>query len=298
MPTEPAISITVSTVQGWAEIRHNVASFEVAAAVAGGEIIVTDGSGGPAPVSSDLAPNTRWIMRPGQSVFQLRELAYRESQAPIVAVTEDHCRVPPDWASKLVAAHTAHPDAVAVGGSVENGATQNAIDWASFLVVQAPSAAPIASGTAGRLSGAVNSSYKRSALEPLDDFDGLGTLDGLHQRSLSRAGGRLVADDSIRVVHDQSLGVRGTLAIHYHAGRTFAGFLRERMDRLAWARCLGVGLVPFARFARVMVVGREKGYGRELARTWPVILALLLVQEAGQVVGFAAGPGDSPAKVQ
>jgi hypothetical protein len=201
-------------------------------------------------------------------------------------------------ATRIVAAHPAHPEAVAIGGSVENGATGSGIDWASFLVVQAPIAAPIASGPTAKIAGAVNVAYKREALERMDDFDGLGALDVLHQRELLRSGGILLADDSIRVVHDQSLGLRGTTAIHYHAGRTFAGFLRQRMDAMAWARCLGVPVVPFVRFGRVVILGSRKGYGRTIARTWPAILFLFLVQAAGQAVGFVAGPGDSPNRVQ
>ncbi len=159
-------------------------------------------------------------------------------------------------------------------------------------------AAPIVSGPATKIAGAVNVSYKREALEPIDDFDGLGALDVLHQRALHQSGGILLAEDAIRVVHDQSLGLRGTTAIHFHAGRTFAGFLRQRMDAMAWARCLGVPVVPFVRFGRVVIVGLRKGYGRTIARTWPAILFLFLAQAVGQAVGFAAGVGDSPRRVQ
>jgi hypothetical protein len=298
MSDSPAISITISTVQGWPDIRPAVESAEAAASVAGGELVVTDGSGGPVPEPGALASTTRWESVPGASIFQLRGLGYRLSRAPIVAITEDHCRVPADWANKMLAAHAANPEASVIGGSVENGATGSGLDWASFLVVQASIAAPIETGPARKLAGAVNVAYKRDALVRMDDFDGLGSFDALHQRALRRSGEVLFADDGIRVIHDQSLGLRGTTAIHYHAGRTFAGFLRQRMDALAWARCLGVPVVPFVRFGRLVVVGSRKGYGPTIARTWPAILFLFLVQAVGQAVGFAAGVGDSPGRVQ
>lgn len=298
MSDSPAISITIGTVQGWPATKRAIASAEAAAAAVGGEVVVTDGSGLPVPDPAELAPTTTWRTMPGASVFQLRGLGYRLSRAPIVAITEDHCEVPPDWAKKLLDAHAAHPEAAAIGGSVENGATASYLDWASFLVVQAPFAAPIANGPAARLSGAVNVAYKREAIRRIDDFDGLGALDVIHQHELHQSGRILIADDSIRVVHDQSLGWRGTTAIHYHAGRTFAGFLRQRMDRMAWLRCLGVPVVPFARFSRAVVLGTRRGYGPILRRAWPAVLWLYLVQAAGQVVGFATGPGDSPRRVQ
>lgn len=298
MSEEPTISITVSTVQGWPAIRANIASVEVAAVAAGGEVIVTDGSGHAAPQPGELAAMTIWRTDPGASVFKLRSQAYRLARAPIVAITEDHCFVPPDWATRMLAAHAAHPEAAAIGGSVEDGATRTGFDWASYFVVQARNAPPIPNGPSDRIAGAVNVAYRRAALEGMDDYNGLGAIDALHQQAVARSGGILIADDSIRVVHVQSLGRRGTIAIHYHSGRAFAGFIRNRMDRVAWKLCLGVVVIPYIRFARITSVLRRKGYGTTIGRVWPMILILLLAQAAGQIVGFLAGPGDSPNRVQ
>jgi len=49
MSDSPAISITISAVQGWPAIRRAIASAETAAAAVGGEVVVTDGTGFPAP---------------------------------------------------------------------------------------------------------------------------------------------------------------------------------------------------------------------------------------------------------
>ena len=297
-PPGPAISLTVSTIQGWPAIRHSIESVQEAAREARGELIVTDGSGLPPPDPDLLDATTIWSSIPGASVFQLRDVAYRLASGPIVAITEDHCRVPVDWATRMLAAHEEHPEAVAIGGSVENGATASMIDWASFLVVQTAVASPIASGPTKRVAGAVNVSYKRQGINRIDDFDGLGALDILHQRALKGSGGFLVADDSIRVIHDQALGFDATVRIHYHAGRTFAGFLRRRMDRQAKLRFLGVLVIPYVKFVRAVSVSAGKGYGPVLARAWPMVLFLFLVQSAGHMVGFVSGPGDSPRRVQ
>jgi hypothetical protein len=295
---QPTISVVLGTVQGWSAVRSNIASFETAVSAVGGEVIVADGSRSNAPPVGELADSTRWLGIEGASVFQLRGHGYRMAKAPVVAISEDHCRVAPDWAAKMLAAHARHPSAAAVGGSVENGATGCAIDWASFLVVQSSLMTPIQSGVTDRIAGAVNVSYKRDSIEGIDEFDGLGTMDIIHQRRLRSAGRILIADNSIRVVHDQSLGWARTIRLHYHAGRTFAGFIRRRMDGQGLMRMLGVLVVPYLRFARAMRVGSDKGYGSILVRTWPIILWLYLVQAAGQIVGFAFGPGDSPTQVQ
>jgi hypothetical protein len=300
MPTESpsTITVTAATVQGWPDIEPNVRSFEAAAAAVGGDVIVTDGSGLPAPPPGTLGPRTTWISEPGKSVFQLRVSAYRVATAPIIGVTEDHCFLPTDWAGRNLEAHGAHPEAAAIGGSVVNGATDSAMDWASFLIVQSGVAAPIASGPTERIAGAVSVSYKRAALADLDEHAGMGTMDALHQRALAASGAALIADDRIRVVHDQSLGFGGTVAIHFHAGRTFAGFRRQKRDAGQALRILATPIVPVARFVRTARLAGAKGYGRELLRATPAIWFLLVVQTAGQIVGFAAGPGDSPKRVQ
>ena len=58
MPTEtaPPVTVTASTVQGWPDIQPNLRSFEATAAAVGSEVIVTDGSGRPAPAPDALGP--------------------------------------------------------------------------------------------------------------------------------------------------------------------------------------------------------------------------------------------------
>lgn len=298
MPDPAPITITVATVQGWPDIAANVRTVEVAAGAVDGDVLIADGSGRPAPPPDALGPRTRWISDPGASVFQLRLRSYREARSPIIGVTEDHCRLPADWAVRSLAAHREHPEALAVGGSVVNGATGTMMDRASFLVVQGPFIAPIRSGPTERISGAVCVSYRAEALRSMDGFDGLGAMDVLHQRSLVGGSHPFIADDSIRVVHDQSLGFFGTVLIHFHAGRTISGFRRRHLDARQIIRFLATPLIPFARFARVMVLTRPKGLTREVVRAAPAMWLLLMSQTVGQVTGYLAGPGDSPRKVQ
>jgi hypothetical protein len=294
----PPISVTISTVQGWPEIAANLQTVIESVRAVGGEVVLTDGSGNPPPSAREVGPEVVWLSYPGESVFQLRGRGYQAARGEIVAITEDHVRVPPNWARQMLDAHASHPEATAVGGSVENAATGNAMDWGSFLVVQANVAAPIHSGVAKRLSGAVNVSYKRHAIEAMETYGGLGAMDGLHQRHLAATGATLVNDDSIRVLHDQSLGFIGTTAIHYNAGRTMSGFKRQHMDGVQWLRVIGAPIIPLARYARAVALLTSRGYGPQLARSAPAMVWLLYSQGVGQFIGYLAGPGDSPGKVQ
>jgi hypothetical protein len=292
------LAIVVGTIPGWPEIRANVASFRVAAEAVGGELIVADGSGRLAPAPDDIGAHTIWLSEPGTSVFQLRRLAYQRARGAIVAITEDHCFVANDWGRRILQAHTENPEASVIGGAVENAATGSLIDWASFFVVQAAFMPPLRSGPARRLAGAVNVSYKRRALEALADHDGMGAMDVLHQAMLREHGEALWADDRIRVSHDQSLGVRGTTVIHFHAGRTMSGFRRQHMTPYQWLRAGGAFVVPIARLARILAIGTRKGRTGRLLPSLPWVVWLLYSQAAGQFIGYMFGAGDSPRKVQ
>ena len=300
MPNEATapLSIVIGSVQGWPEITECVRAAEAAAARVGAELLVLDGSGHPPPPPGTLAPGTRWLEHPGDSVFQLRLRGYQLSTAPIVAITEDHCNAPPDWCERMLEAHAEHPDAAAIGGSVENGAVQSVMDWASFFIVQIGVMAPIRSGVATRLAGAVNVSYKRSALADVEGFGGQGAMDVLHQKMLQERGELLVADDRIRVSHVQSLGFGPTTVIHYHAGRTISGFRRQTMSAVDWVRFVGAFVVPIARFGRILAIGTRKGYARRLVRGAPAIVWLLYSQAVGQFLGYARGAGDSANQLQ
>jgi hypothetical protein len=293
----PPISLTVATVQGWPDIAAALETLTIAAKEAGGEVIVLDGSGHEAPTATEIGHPVRWESRAGESIFQLRDRAYRAARGDIVAVTEDHVHVPPDWAVRMMEAHRQHPEAAAIGGAVTNGATDSMMDWASFFVVQAYAAAPMRSGRATRLSGAVNVSYKRAALSDADTYEGMGAIDALHQRDLARQGAFLLNDDTIRVSHVQPLDFAATTTIHFHAGRTISGFRRKRMDAVQVARIVGAPIVPLARYVKAVAILAPKGYGRRLIACAPAMLLLLYSQGVGQFVGYLAGPGDSPRRV-
>ncbi len=292
------LTITVATGQGWSAIRDNVRTWEAAAARVGGDVVVADGSGQPGPAAGELGARTTWLRLDHDSVFALRVRAYDVATGAIVAATEDHCLVPEDWGVRMVAAHRAHPSAAAVGGSVLNGATTSLVDWAGFFVVQAAFVAPIPSGSAERLNGVVNVSYKREALTSVDDHGGLGTLDVLHQEQLRETGRVLVADDAIRVVHDQHFDLAAMTALHFHAGRTIGGFGRRHMALRDAARLVATLVVPIERLVRYAAILVPRGHGRRVALAAPLMLWLLYAQMIGQLAGYALGPGDSPRKLQ
>ena len=293
------LSVMVATIQGWPDARLPVDATREQVARVGGEIVVLDGSGRPAPGSDAVGPDVRWISRPGESVFQMRAVGYDACRGEIVAVTEDHCQPANDWVERILAAHAEHPDAIAIGGVVDNGSTDHAIDWATFIVTQGPFIAPIPNGPSDRIAGAATTSFKRAVLDRRPDHGPLGVIELFDTSEMRRPGDILVNDDSIRVSHHQSMGLGGTAASQFHNGRTIAGFRRRAMTRGDWLRIIGFPILPLYRTARTVRIAWSKRLPRSVVvTTIPLMAYLHYAQASGEVIGYVAGPGTSPQRLR
>jgi hypothetical protein len=293
------ISAVIATTQGWPEVRPCLDSLHDQVDTAGGEIVLGDGSrlGIPAPARARYS-RLRLLHRPGASVFRLRAEAVEQSRGAIVAVSEDHCVVAPDWCERILAAHRAHPDAAAIGGAVENGATATWIDWASFFLVNGASMPPLGVGSRRAIALQANVSYKRSALPP--GTHTLGQMEWILNQDLRRSGGTLVSDDRIRVAHVQSLGVGPTCRIHYDDGRTIASFRLERMGTAErWCRIAACPLMPPLLVARTLaqVLPKRRRTATVMA-SLPWMLVLTSCKAWGNLLGFLFGPGASPERIR
>lgn len=293
------LSAIAATTQPWPEVRPLLDSLRTQIDAVGGEIVLGDGSvdGLPADVRG-AHPRLRVLHRPGASVFQLRAACVAASHGAIVAITEDHCVVAPDWCDRILAAHREHPDAAAIGGAVENGATATTIDWASFFLVNGASMPPVRDGVRRAIALQANVSYKRAALSA--DAHELGMMEWLLNEDLHRRGAVLRSDGRILVAHVQSLGVAATCRIHYDDGRTIAAFRLARMGMLEHAvRLAACAAMPPLLTARAafQVLRKRRRMGR-LAASLPWMLVLTTCKAAGNVAGFLFGAGASPARIR
>jgi hypothetical protein len=230
-------------------------------------------------------------------VFQLRFAGYRRAKGDVVAVTEDHCYVAPDWVQRVLAAHAAFPEAGAIGGAVENGTNEKVVDWAAFLLTQGPFMVPMTTGPAKKISGPANVSYKRRVLDRIPGEVEEGLIDWL---ALPHAleGETLVSDGSIRVLHHQSQGLLRTSLAEFDNGRTIAGYRRRDMTRGDWARVVGSPLLPLYRSWRAMRIVKSKDVPRgTLTAALPTHVWFQYCAMAGELLGYAFGPGGSPRRL-
>ncbi len=293
-----AISAVVATTQPWPEVEPCLDSLHAQIAAVDGEIVLGDGSALGVPTDAQRRyPRLRLLHRPGSSVFRLRAEGVDESRGAIVTVTEDHCVVAADWCARILAAHQSHPDAAAIGGAVENGATTTWIDWASFFLVNGASMPPIANGSRRAIALQANVSYKRAALPPR--AEALGQMEWILNQDLRRGGGTLVNDDTIRVSHVQSLGVAATCRIHYDDGRTIAAFRLARMGSAEWwLRLAACPAMPPLLVGRALVHVLGKGRTGAVAASVPWMLVLASCKAWGNVLGFLFGAGTSPERIR
>lgn len=289
------ISVVIPTIRGWPHMRMPLDPLRAQAIEHGAEVIVLDASGGATPSEADVGFPVRWLHRPGGNVFSMRREGFELASAGIVATTEDHCTVAPDWIASMLRAHATHPEAVAVGGAVENGTPGRTLWWAAFLRIQGPFMVPLANGPVGRLTGAANLSYKRPFLDRvLADMTEDAFIDFLDAME-TRHGEVLLADDSIRVAHHQPTPFLLTSELDFHNGRSTAGRVRREMAARDWLRLAGLSLMPAWRTVKtIRTVGRKDVPARTVMGALPVIAWLHTCQAAGELVGYAAGPGDSP----
>lgn len=298
------ITVLIATIRGWPDCRAAVRLIAEQVFAAKGEFIVADGSGREPPTADEmkeLGGPIRWLSMPDSSVFQLRHAGYQAAQGDVVAITEDHCYVAPDWVEQVIAAHRRYPNAAAIGGAVLNNTNEKIVDWAAFFLTQGPFMPPLDNGVATRISGPANVSYKRHILERLGGDDEQGVIDFL-ELPAALDGEELAADDSIRVRHNQSQGLVGTSRAEFDNGRTIAGYRRREMTRGDWLRILGSPVLPAYRAVRQMRIVRGKQMqdgmtNARMARALPAHMWFQYCAMAGELLGYATGPGDSPRRL-
>lgn len=287
--------MVVPTREGWTAYRPMFEAHRRALDPVGGELIVIDGSDEAEPPRELLGPLTRWLKYPGESVLALRIHGYREARGEIVAQSEDHVRVPPDWAEAILRAHAEHPEAAAIGGSAENGSTSNIAEWAAFFAGHGRFVGPLGVGTPAVVLGLMNVSYKRWAIEGIQGVEGIGVNEVMHQRKLARSGATLLVDDRIRSEHVQAMTMGGASRLSFHAGRTMAATRRSRMTAAEWARLVLTPIAPPILTARLgLMIFRRGTYRRQFVAATPAVVWLFACRATGELVGYAAGAGDSP----
>jgi hypothetical protein len=234
---------------------------------------------------------------PIQSNGELRARAVRDAAAPVVVFTEDHCFPEPGWAEALIARH--RESWAAVGPVVRNANPETLVSWADLFIGYGPWLEPGVGGPAPHLPGH-NSSYK---VEPLRAYGAeLGEMmdaETVLQWDLRRRGHALYLEPAARVAHTNFAYWSLWIPVQVHQGRVFADTRRRGWPlarRLAFAAASP--LIPLVRLLRTVRDTRRAGVPSGLLlRTTPTLLAGLLLDGFGQMLGYALGAGRSRERI-
>ena len=176
------------------------------------------------------------------SLPELRTMALDRSRGDYIVVTEDHCVPAHDWLQNISQAFTTAPDStVAVGGCVENGVSDSALDWATFLCEYSYFLTPVAEGVTEVLPG-MNVAYRRTVFDDLER--GLLT-EGFWETTLHpllvASGRTLFSTNKMRIYHCKKFSLRLFLSQRFIYSRYFAGLARTvQIHVLPYRRVRGI----------------------------------------------------------
>ena len=236
---------------------------------------------------------------PGATTIpDMRATGIRAATAPFVGVIEDHVLVPPDWASRMLEAQG--EGIGAVGGAVDNAATETLIDWAAFLCEYSSTLPPLPEGPSDWLPGN-NVVYPREVLDAIDPVLDEGRWEGRLHDAIRQKGLTLMMRPEIMVGHKMHYSFGLYMSQRYLYSRSFAAGRAAGMGAGKRA-VLGVAslvLLPPLMFYRTLRRVLQKKYQRGwLLRSLPLLVPFSISWGAGEAAGYLFGPGDALSRVR
>jgi glycosyltransferase involved in cell wall biosynthesis len=237
-------------------------------------------------------PTVQFFHDPDGNILSLRAQGASMATGEVVAFTEDHGVVGPDWCQLMIECHCTHPETAIVYGPVQHDGPYGITSWANFLANFGQHMPPIEFSPRRRVPPIVNISIKRGYLlhEPLESgwFEFVGTPT-LHDLGLCRYDNRLI------VGHIQHHGLVGTYWAHFHNARVTTGTRKLPLGSARWKdQFINSLSVP------VQLIGSDwcnlwaRGWRRGLLLiTLPGYVAIVFSHMLGEITGLFWGSGRS-----
>jgi hypothetical protein len=295
----PVLSVVVPSVNGWSDLDGCLAALGRERVTTPLEVLVPERCGD--DVRSRITQQYPWArvfpVSLTTTIPQMRALAFREAQAPNVAVIEDHVIVPPAWASHMVAARSG--DVRVVGGGVRNAATVTTVDWAAFLCEYSHMLAPLPTGPADWLTGN-NTVYDRALLAECRDIVDQGKWEDVLHAAFRARGITLWSRPDIVVDHKKHYTVSEYTSQRFLYARAYAS---ARVQGGGPARAVTYGALALALpallyYRIVSRIWRTGAHRAELVRSLPLLLLFVSAWGLGEAAGALLGDGGALAKVK
>jgi hypothetical protein len=293
----PVISVILATPDGIDSVRKTLSHLRAQTIAGQLELVVVTETRHARALRDGVAgefANCAVVELPAvRSIGSANAAGVRRARSPIVVLAEDHCFPDADWAEQLVLAHRGQ--CVAVGPAVRNANPSTVVSWADLFIGYGPWLEPVAAGPVDFLPGH-NTSYKRDVLLAYGErLDSLMEAETLLHWDLRRAGHALHLAPAARVAHTNFSLWSSWIPVQYLAGRSFAG---ARAVGMSGARraiyVVAAPLIPFVRLARLTKHAmRGPSLRAHFARALPALVTGLLLDGAGQMMGYLLGSGTS-----
>jgi GT2 family glycosyltransferase len=172
-PTAPSISVVVPTRNRPADVVECVRTILACSGPAFDLVVVdqSDVDDTQQALAAFTDPRLRLIRSPGRGASAGRNHGIAESRAPLIALTDDDCRVPPDWLEKLAAAFAADPALALVCGKVRVPEGLGPDSYAAQFEAEDVPLTPDLSCGVGALGISANMGARREAFAKLGWFD-------------------------------------------------------------------------------------------------------------------------------
>ncbi len=226
---------------------------------------------------------------PFERLSQAVGAGIRAATAPLVVVAEDHSYPEPEWAEALVRRHEEPWDAV--GPAIVCANPESLLGWVDLLMGFGRWVERDEAMEEDALPGH-SCSYKRDVLLGYGGaLEDLIEIECLLHADLRRRGRRLYFEPAARTRHVNITRPSSWISNRFLGGWVFA-VLRSR----EWSRrrhllyVLGSPLLPAVRLARIARDLRRIGRRHRLVpRILPALLLGVVVESAGELVGYALG---------
>jgi len=267
------------------------------------EVIVADRRGDDisARIDADFPEIQRFPCPADMSLPHMRTLALERACGTYIIVTEDHCVPADNWLNSISQAFdNAPPATVAVGGCIENGVNDTALDKATFLCDYGFFMEPVEEGETTVLPG-MNVAYHHSVFEHIDQDILTNSFweTSLHP-VLIHAGYRFYSSNNIRVSHCKKFGFglfarQRYLYSRYYAGRRFSH--SQSMHRIL--ACLAsVLLPPLLLYRGFRNTTSKKRSQREFFSALPFLTVFYMIWAYGEITGYLFGQGEALSKIE
>jgi glycosyltransferase involved in cell wall biosynthesis len=232
------------------------------------------------------------------TIPKLRAMGMAVARGEMIAILEDHCNVSRTWMEVVRRAHAAGEQAI--GGAVENGATDRVVDWAVYFCEYARFMLPVAHGRVQEITGN-NSVYDRRLLERIGPELKEEVWESFLHQKMREMGVPFYSDPGLLVSHKKEFGYGYFWSQRYHYSRSFAGMRMAGAPiwkRVAVAGASGLLLPPLLLWRMFKTVRAKGRLGGQFVRSLPVIGTFLVPWAWGEVIGSLMGPGRSLEKVE